>query len=276
MSIALTVQVSPASILALNQTLDRYIELSRKTPAEALDRQGREMSIHLYQSFLGVTPKRGEIGASAEARGFAVGRRKFGGKLSPESYRLAESIMFGQPVVWGRVERSVGAFGLLRTVRVGKRGKRITGGRRATGGRAASFDEGKALKIEGEHPLNRQAVATFYELQKREAGRRYLASSFLLFRKRRNTAERRRAGESYRIVRQSTARTSFPWRKEAQLVESPDGGRFELIAGAEGVTKYPRLVAAGIEATRKNMLVYIDRKTAEAIARAEKRKVGAS
>jgi hypothetical protein len=265
MNVAVT--VDPASVATLSHTLNRYVEVSRKTPEEAMDRQGRELSIYLYQQFLPLVPPQGKIESTAFARGFRLGRRKFGGKLSPESYRLADVALGGNKSVYGRVAHAEGGTGMLRTIRVGTRGKRITGGRFGRGGEAATQEQARLMKTKGEHALNRQALATFYEISKRESGRRYLASSFLLFRKKRNPAALRMAGESYKIVRQSKSHTSFPWMKSAELSSNPDGSKFVLTASADGVEKYPGRIAAGIEATRANMQVYIDRQIAKALAK---------
>lgn len=245
----------------LQEALATYMQFTRRTPAEAMDRKGHDLRQALRRRFKAVEPPRGKIVADARARGYRLRRRRFSW-VSPYALRLADKTLGGNKAVYGRVENSIGVAGVLRTVRIGKRGQRITGGRHGRGGRAATISEAEQFKMAGEKPLNRQALAAYFETMLRERGRGYLSSGFLMLRRQRGTASERASGKPYRLTA-VTARTAFPFRISETLQVSQDGAAFRIDTNQEGIAERKQIVAAAIEEIRADTIRHVETKLAQ-------------
>lgn len=254
---------------ALASALSTYQTLAGKTPAEVIEKKGRDLRFALFRGFSRIQPPAGRITEAARARGWRVGRRNLGGFVSPYARKGAAKIMGGEKVVYGRVLTgdNAPAAGLLRTIRVGRRGKRISGGRRGTGGRAATAAEAAAFRVAGEVRLTRRNVEVQVELSLRERGRGYLGSSFLLLRRQKGTASERMAGRPYRLVAKPR-RTAFPYEITEGLDVLPSVSRFEIRTDQEGIAERDSIIAGAYNEVRADTLVYCERKLAEYARRA--------
>lgn len=253
--------IAQAETEKLQQALATYMQFSRRTPAEAMDRKGHDLRQALRRRFKAIEPPRGKIVSDARARGHRLHRRRLGG-VSPYALRLADKTLGGNRQVYGRVVEGMGSAGSLRTVRIGKRGQRITGGRYGRGGRAATMAEAQIFKADGEKPLNRPALAAYFETMLRERGRGYLSSGFLLLRRQRGTASERASGRPYRLVAQ-TGRTAFPFRITEALAVSQDGAAFSINTNQEGIAERKAIISAAIEDVRSDTIRYVETKLAQ-------------
>jgi hypothetical protein len=172
--------VPPGIRERLGATLAEYQIVSRRTNEEVLVNQGKFLASFLYQSFKRDTPVRGSILKKIKSLGWALGRRDPAGQIagiSDTAYYRAQRRMGGfKSILAGVIEEDDKI--VLRGVRIGKRGRRILGGRRGLGGLAVSGSDWINRK-EGDVVLNQRAVQTIEEINLREAGRRFLAISFL-------------------------------------------------------------------------------------------------
>lgn len=208
----LELQVIPAEgLAALGSALEAYQRVSRKTGIAVLKQKAAQLVYGntnpkfgatfpgLIQLFLMEKPRDGQITAEAEARGFRLGRKEFGGGLSPTAEARARQRMGGFKSILATVTKADGRI-RLRGVRAGKRGQRIIGGRRGTGGRAVAGDSD--LRREGDTRLNFPAVAAIEEINLREAGRRFLGVAWLFKQWRRLAASdpRRQDGTAFRVL----------------------------------------------------------------------------
>lgn len=246
----------------LREALATYQQFTSRTPAEVMDRKGADLRSALRRRFKAIEPPRGKIPNDARARGWSVGRRKLGNRPSPYALQLADKTLGGNRVVWGRVTPGAGAVGLLRTVRIGQRGKRITGGRFGRGGRAATLAEAQLFRMDGEKPLNRGALSAFYEVMLRERGRGYLSAGFLMLRRQRGTASERASGRPYRLVA-VTARTAFPFRISEDLRVTTDEAAFRISTNQEGIAQRRGIIDAAMADVRADTLAYVENKLAQ-------------
>lgn len=246
----------------LGAALTAYQQLSGRTPAEVVEKKGRDLRMALYRRFFAVQPPAGKIPADVRARGYRVGRKALGGFVSPFARSAAAKILGGNKTVYGRVVDGAGSAGLLRTIRVGARGKRITGGRIGRGGRAATASEAAQFRVAGEHRLTRRNLEVHFETVLRERGRGYLGSSFLALRRRRGTAAERMAGRPYRIVA-NPARTAFTYRISEEVAVLPNLSRFAIETNQEGIAERDSIIAAAYSDVRSDTLAYCERKLAE-------------
>jgi len=253
--------VAQAETEKLQQAIATYMQFTRRTSAEVMDAKGNDLRQALRRRFKAIEPARGKIPADARARGYRMRRRRFG-SVSPYAERLAEKTLGGNKQVYGSVTQGAGAAGILRTVRIGQRGQRITGGRHGRGGRAATMAEAMQFKNAGEKPLNKPALAAYFETMLRERGRGYLSSGFLLLRRQRGTASERASGRPYRLVAR-TVRTAFPFRISERLAVSADGAVFSIDTDQEGIAERQQIVAAAFEDVRSDTIRYVEMKLAQ-------------
>lgn len=255
--------------VALENAIAAYQAFTKRTPAETMEAKGRDLRIALSRRFQALQPASGKIAGDARSRGWRVGRRVFGGGISPYARSAAAKVMGGQKSVYGRVVTGDGApaSGLLRTIRVGRRGNRITGGRRGTGGRAATAAEALGFRVAGERRLTRRNVEVHMEVVLRERGRGFLGSSFLRLRKLRGTASDRMSGRPYRIVA-NKRRTAFPFDISEDLTVLPNVSRFQIETNQEGIAERDAVVAAAYNDVRADTLAYLNRKLAESAKKA--------
>lgn len=175
--------LAPAEALGrLQAALEYYALVRRQNATKVLARAGQNLSIQLYKGFAAETEREGEITFSAWLRRWRVGgRRGEAGSTAPgisaTAAKRASARMGGYSSILAMVSVDSNRI-RLRGVRVGKRGRRITGGRRGLGGVATAGTDTE-LRRAGDVRLNFRAVATIEELNLRESGRRFLAVSFL-------------------------------------------------------------------------------------------------
>lgn len=249
----------------VNNALTDYIRVGRKLPEDAVRRQSIEFAYQVSQQFFALAPERGVASGQAKSLNFALGRRGAGGQLTPAARRLAERYMGGQKSIMGRVlspsggegfsAGSQGAAGtaLLRSVRIGKKGKRIYGGREGRGGRAATRSEALKFRSEGEVWLNRRAVETYFSIMLRERGRGSLGASWL---------KAWRAMKAHGIERGFVGGEAgeTKWTADWALSALTNGVQWRLTNTMPGIGKFPEAVAGALAATTDNMREYIERK----------------
>lgn len=252
---------------ALANAIASYQIFCGRTPAEVVAKKGADLRGALYRRFFALQPPAGKIGADVRARGYRVGRRILGGFVSPAARRMAAKVMGGQRVVYGRVSEGAGVAGVLRTIRVGNRGKRITGGRRGDGGRAATPSEAQKFRLAGEKRLTRRNLEVHYETTYRERGRGYLGTSFLALRRRRGPAAERMAGIPYRTV-WNNRKGPTPYRITEGVSTSPNMARFEIETNQDGISERDTVVAQAYADVRVDTLAYVQRKLDEAARKA--------
>lgn len=171
----------------LLRATQRYIALTLKEPADALAKKGRDLTYELVKQFSQVRNPKDLVGHRTRIMEKAKSLKWKLGPISRRAPELADTLMGGQKSVVGRVVTD-GDRILIRTVRIGKRGKRITGGRKGRGGRAATLAEYKAetfSKASGEGILNRRAIIVAIAIMLRMRGSGSLAASWLFKRWRR-------------------------------------------------------------------------------------------
>ena len=244
-----------AALKLLEERLKLYASVTSYVPGQIAVRKANDIRQALYQRFKVIKPAGGSIWEAAKARGWRVGTRGKGGKLPQRAIDRALALMGGQNTVTGSVlVDKVSGFTstpLLRTVRVGKRGKRITGGRKGLGGRAATPEEAAAMANEGESVLNKRAVETYFALLMREAGRGFTAASFL--------------GNRLRWVRtgggrQQIVQTNKTGTKLGEVIsESPDGTQWNINIASfvPAAGKYPKLVDEAMDDVSQDIKTYI-------------------
>jgi hypothetical protein len=128
----------------------------------------------LAQLFFAESPEPGEISQAARARGFRLGRKIYGGALSPRAMDRARELMGGFKTIIASVNPDTGA---LNFVRRGVRKARV----HYRWGRKSFVIGGDFVGPlpANEKRLNLRAVATVFELRKREQGRRFLGAGWL-------------------------------------------------------------------------------------------------
>lgn len=169
------------SLDRLGLALRGYMQLSGKTPEETLSKKGRDFTFALSARFSDVRDPNNTPGHRTRIVNKAKSLEWALAKVSPRAAELADELMGGKKSVVGRVTVD-GDRITIRTARVGKRGRRITGGRKARGGSAASLAQYRAEgfdRLEGETVLNRRAVIVAIATMLRMRGSGSLAVSFL-------------------------------------------------------------------------------------------------
>lgn len=189
MSDAVTI-TPPDGLADLGTALRQYESVSGKTASAVLLQKGAQLLFGnqdarygatfegLVQLFQDQKPAPGAILAAAKARGFRLGRKEFGGALSPTAIDRALAWMGGFKSILANVTEDKERIS-FRGVRLGRRGKRILGGRKGTGGFAIAGVVDADQRQPGEKVLNLRAVATAMEINLRESGRRFLGSAWL-------------------------------------------------------------------------------------------------
>lgn len=218
----------------LSAALGAYVQLSRRSIEETLIRQGRFAAIYLYKAFRRDTPARGSILARARASGWALGRNDPKGQIagiSDTAYYRAQRRMGGFKSILANVIEESDRI-ILRGVRVGKRGKRIIGGRKGTRGFAVAGTN-EALRRAGDVVLNRRAVQTIEEINLREAGRRFLAASFLY---RRWLVQGKGEQKRTNLVNVQPRSSALPLLGEVNLVNAEKSQSLTLTSYVPGVS----------------------------------------
>lgn len=250
---------------AVRENLVQYAALSGKTIADAVVKANNEIRWQCYFAFRNVAPERNFATKLAKQRNYAL-------DISQKAKDLASVLMGGRAMVMGSVAKGEGPYGtdLIRTVRIGKKGKRITGGRKARGGRAAeSRDEALKFKMDHEHWLNRRAVQTFFEMMLRNRGRLSAAVSFMNKRYQKlSRVDQISTGDSKKIVF-SNPKASVQLMGENEMTQREDEVEATIrynFQSAGGLQKHRNLIQPAIRAAAADMKDYIRRKLTEQLA----------
>ncbi len=294
-----TVLIPPAStrsLARLSEGLQAYQELSGKLSAAILVQKGGQLIYGnqnpkfgpvfpgLAQLYFQQSPKEGTIWAAARERGFRLGRRALGGgRLSPRALERAREMMGGNRTIIA----SVNPEGGLKFVRRGVRKARV----HYRWGRKSYVIGGDFVGPlpQSEKRLNFRAVATYFELMKREQGRRFLGASWLHKRWRARAKEglipegtpglapgwgrSRQYGGSERQLVNNNPRSEVQPLGTAALEGSETTGNLTLrlssfVPGVQQIGESRGLIAQAADSVRADLDRYFERKHAELLERA--------
>lgn len=243
--------VPPDAFARLDAALAAYAQASGRTSERILQQKGAQVVYGnsdprfgavfdgLASLFLRQAPPEGSIRRAARQRGFRVGRRVLGGRLSDRALRRAAEMMGGEKSVLVSPNADGEGFRFVR------RGVRTVRGRPRRvhfrfGRLSYAVGPNNVLRREGDRVLNFRAVATYFELHLREHGRRFLGAAWL-FRKWRRLAQsdpRREAGV-YKVLVNQNPRSSVNILGRAELTGDGQGNaRLEIesrVPGTRGV-----------------------------------------
>ncbi|HYC65865.1 MAG TPA: hypothetical protein VEC14_14140, partial [Reyranellaceae bacterium] len=264
----------PGALERLTRTLQSYRAVSGRTSEEVLVKKGEDLAqrgpngTSLHSLFQQQAKRHGAITAAAKARGFRLGRRRWGGSgptagISEEAARRAERVM-GPYLKAHSILANVSYDGgrlTLRGVRQGRSGKRILGGRRGLGGFAVGGDN-EALRRPWDKRLNFRAVATVMEINLREAGRKFLATGFLFRRFARIQRQRQLVAMN--------PRSQLEVHASAQLEGSADSGNIVLrlsshVPGTAEIGNSRGIFARALGYMTEDMEIYLARKQRETL-----------
>ena len=268
----------------LGSKLARYQEITGKTGAAVLLQKGAQL-IHgnrnpkfgavfdgLVRLFLREAPAQQSITAAARIRGFRLGRREFGGKLSPTAIDRALTRMGGFRSILATVSTDGDGRITLRGVRVGKRGKRILGGRKGRGGYAVP-GVAESARQAGDVRLNLRAVATVEEINLREAGRRFLAVGWMFKRWRKLSLADAKASNytAFRRIENVNPRSRVNLLGDAEMRGDEQKGNVTLrissyVPGAHSVGDSRGVYSRALAAMSRDLDTYLARKLVEAQA----------
>lgn len=235
----------------LLQATQRYIALTLKEPADALAKKGRDLSYELQKAFRDVRNPKDLVGHRTRILNKAQSLRGKLKNISSRASELAATLMGGQASVVGRVVAE-GDRILIRTVRIGRRGNRITGGRKGRGGRAATLAEYRAQtfgKVAGEGVLNRRAIIVAIAIMLRMRGSGSLAASWLFKRWRKGL-------QGAFHLENINPKATVSLQGTAQM---KDGVQPELTITSKmpGVDKFPAAVAQALSAVTADTREYL-------------------
>ena len=274
-----TVQIEPADALPnLRAKLIAYQAVSGKTASAVLLQKGAQLIYGnsnrdygatfpgLVKLFQRETPPRESIAAQALARGFRLGRRNFASSesgISQTAYDRATRVMGG-----GKSVLATGEGVDLSFVRRGVRGRRV---HLRNGRTSYAVDASSSLRREGDKVLNFRAVATYFELQIREAGRGYLGAAWLFSRFRRfaQSDPRRQATGTFRFIASVNPRARLQLQAEAELSGDADAGNVTLrlstfVPGEAAVGNARGLFGRAMASVSADIGAYLARKEREA------------
>lgn len=245
--------------LALNEYIYRRHKI---TSTQALVRTFRDLMFNLYAEFRRVVPSEQTIAEDVNRAGWKL-------KVGPIAKKLAASRMGDAPDIWGAVIHGGKAThpvsGLLRMVRIGKKGGMIYGGRKGTGGRAATANEGALLTARrqkdypGYHAMGKRETSMWFEAMLRLRGRRSLAVSFL--HKRFNQIL------NVMVMAKTNVRAEVPHQGSLVLRQFNETHQTMRITSTQpGVGKFPGLVNRAIVASTVNIHNWFRKKHLEALA----------
>lgn len=287
----LIAQSSVSALAALSQGLEDYRRVSGKASAAILVQKGAQLVYGntnpkfgatfsgLAQLYFGQAPAQGAIFAAAKARGFRLGRKVYGGALSPRALARAREMMGGFKSIVASVNPYNGA---LNFVRRGVRKARV----HYRWGRKSFVIGGDFVGPlpQDEKRLNLRAVATVFELRGRESGRRFLGAGWLHKRWRRLAQEgyvpvgtpglapgygpSRQFGGSVRSLVNVNPRSQIKILGRAQFEGSEDSGNLGLritsfIPGVNTIGETRGLFVQAIAGVRADLDAYMARKHAE-------------
>jgi hypothetical protein len=233
-------------------SLQRYVALTLKEPADALAKKGRDLDYELQKEFSKVRNPQDVVGHRTRILNRAQSLKGHLRNISRRAFELADTLMGGQKSVVGKVVAE-GDRILIRTVRVGKRGKRITGGRNGRGGRAATLAEYKAetfSKASGEGILNRRAIIVAIGTMLRMRGSGSLAASWLFKRWRRGLRGTWR-------LENVNPKATVTLQGTAQMTGDADGAELTITSKMPGVDKFPAAVAQALATVTADTRKYL-------------------
>lgn len=188
----LDIRTSPPDALEkLDATLALYGNVAGKTAQNVLALKGGQLLMGnqdprfgatfpgLHQLFVDETPREGAITAAAKARRFRVGRREFGGGLSPTALSRAAAMMDGNKSILISPSADGERFSFVRRgVRLTKR-KRPRRVHYRPGRLSYAVAPDNVLRRSTDKVVNFRALAVWFELRLRESGRRFMGASWL-------------------------------------------------------------------------------------------------
>lgn len=233
---------SARALQRLADGLQAYQQISGKLSAAILVQKGGQLIYGnqnprfgptfpgLAQLFFQTVPDSGSIWQAARDRGFRLGRRSLGrGALSPRAVARARELMGSSQTIIASTDQDGRG---LKFVRRGARKARV----HYRWGRKSYLISGDFVGPlpQGEKRLNFRAVATYFELMKREQGRRFLGASWL------HKRWRKRAKEGF--VPEGTPGLAPGWGRSRQF-----GGTERLLVNNNPRSQVNPLGTAGLE-----------------------------
>lgn len=238
----------------LTRAIQRYVALSLKTPAEALAKKGRDLTFALVKQFSQVRTPKELSGHRTRILEKAKSLRWKLGPISKRASELADTLMGGQKSVVGRVVANGDSI-LIRTVRIGKRGRRITGGRKARGGRAATLAEYRQegfTKADGEGVLNRRAIIVAIATMLRMRGSGSLAASWLF--------KRWRKGLQGAFTLENVNPKATVQLQGIATMKDGESPELVITSKMPGVNKFPAAAAQALHDVTVDTQIYLTRK----------------
>lgn len=253
----------------LRETLAAYKAVSGLTSQQVLVKKGRDLSFAAYAAYKSAVPAPGSILSRLKGLGWASGRKGPGSidGISETAYERARARMGGHKSVLAAVIEEAGRI-TVRTVRIGKRGRRVIGGRRGIGGVVVAGRDW-INRQSGDIVLNFRAMQTIEEVNLREAGRRFLAVSFLYRRwltqgagplKQRNLVNLNPRSKIGYGALGSVSMEGEPDNDETQALRISS-----FVPGAAQIGESRGLLARALFDVRDDMEVYLRRKHEEAL-----------
>lgn len=239
----------PDAFARLDATLALYGTVAGKTAQAVLAQKGGQLMMGnsdsrygatfpgLVQLFQAESPRDGAIEAAAKARRFRVGRREFGGGLSPTALSRAAEMMQGNKSILISPSRDGERFSFVRRgVRLTKRG----GPRRVHfrfGRTSYAVGADNVLRRSTDKVANFRAIAVYFELRLREQGRRFLGASWL-YRRWRTLAQSdpRRTKETFRLLQNVNPRSRVQELGSAEMqADAAGNATLRLTSNVPGV-----------------------------------------
>lgn len=252
------------SLQSLGAALTRYVEVRKKSPEESLVKKGRDLAINLADGFRwawgGHVNQRRGIGQSVLDRNWAIKR------IPRKAVELARTYMSDHSQIVGSMVTSPESGVIdIRSARIGKSGKRITGGRRGRGGRAASLDEYYGVDFEereGEHVLGKRQVQVYFAVMLRLRGVGWTAASWLP-----------RAWKKNQPAVAFTLTNTNPKAEQTVLGQvrhtiSADGALL-VLNSKTAAGKFPTILGAAVNKTTADITAYLLQREQQRLARAE-------
>lgn len=293
----LTSPESSRALARLAEGLQAYQQVSGRLSAAILVQKGGQLIYGnqnprfgptfpgLAQLFFQTVPESGGIWQEARDRGFRLGRKSLGrGQLSPRAVSRARELMGSSQTIIASTDQDGGS---LKFIRRGVRKARVhyRWGRKSY---LISGDFSGPLP-QGEKRLNFRAVATYFELMKRESGRRFLGASWLHKRWRKRAKEgfvlegtpglapgwgrSRQFGGVERLLVNNNPRSQVNPLGTAALEGSEASGNLAVrltsfVPGVRQVGEGRGIFVRAINGVRADLDRYLERKHAEYLERA--------
>jgi hypothetical protein len=259
---------------AFSKAIEDYAVVRGMVTQDALVKKGKDLMFRLFFGFMKVVPSEESVMSDVQKAGWRL-------KVGRIAKKLAGSRASGNSSVWGEIMRGprsmYPASGIMRLLRIGKRGKPIYGGRRGDKGRAATADEGRALHRSDVHgsigrKMSRREVEMFTETVLRLRGRRSLAISWLHRRKMNMLANVRRL-----YIINTKAEEKLQGRAAYNELRGDKYGpmiaRLTLASSMPGVEKWPGVISNALARAVSDIGVYLQRHHANSLRMAINRRL---